>query len=126
MSAALLDREDVNVICVDWSLGASPPYTQAVANTRLVGAIVAHFIRIIQVLKSFYLPLFNHFQLQDTYPDRYLASSIHLIGHSLGAHISGYTGSLVSVGHITGRASFLLTQTKNTDTPLFTPRPRPR
>lgn len=55
LSAALLNREEekeqerFNVISVDWGLGASPPYTQAVANTRLVGAIIAHLIRVIQV-----------------------------------------------------------------------------
>lgn len=55
LSAALLNREQekeqeqFNVISVDWGLGASPPYTQAVANTRLVGAIIAHLIRVIQV-----------------------------------------------------------------------------
>lgn len=46
---ALLNRADLNVICVDWMLGASPPYSQAVANTRLVGSMIAHFIQIIQV-----------------------------------------------------------------------------
>lgn len=49
MSGALLNRQELNVICVDWMLGAAPPYTQAVANTRLVGAMIAHLIRIIQV-----------------------------------------------------------------------------
>jgi len=49
MSAALLNRDELNVISVDWMLGATPPYTQAVANTRLVGAIIAHLIQIIQV-----------------------------------------------------------------------------
>lgn len=49
MSSALLNRGDWNVIAVDWMLGASPPYTQAVANTRLVGSIIAHFIQTIQV-----------------------------------------------------------------------------
>ena len=46
---ALLNHDDLNVISVDWMLGASPPYSQAVANTRLVGAMIAHLIKIIQV-----------------------------------------------------------------------------
>lgn len=49
MSAALLNNDDFNVISVDWMLGATPPYTQAVANTRLVGAIIAHLIKVLQV-----------------------------------------------------------------------------
>merc|ERR1739838_534718 len=44
MKDALLEVEDVNVIVVNWSRGASPPYCQAVANTQLVGALVATFI----------------------------------------------------------------------------------
>uniref|UniRef100_A0A2C9M1Z3 Lipase domain-containing protein n=1 Tax=Biomphalaria glabrata TaxID=6526 RepID=A0A2C9M1Z3_BIOGL len=34
----LLAHGDYNVIIVDWSDGNSPPYTQATANTRVVGA----------------------------------------------------------------------------------------
>lgn len=49
MSAAFLNRFDLNVITVDWMLGAAPPYTQAVANTRLVGSIIANLIKVIQV-----------------------------------------------------------------------------
>lgn len=44
---ALLDRDRTgiaSVITVDWSGGASPPYTQAVANIRLVGVITAHVL----------------------------------------------------------------------------------
>ena len=52
MSAALLNRDEFNVIFVDWMHGASPPYTQAVANTRLVGSIIAHLIQILQVQQN--------------------------------------------------------------------------
>lgn len=37
------------VVIVDWRLGSSPPYSQAVANIRLVGAITAHIIHLISV-----------------------------------------------------------------------------
>ncbi|UXI18070.1 nose resistant to fluoxetine protein 6-like [Sarcoptes scabiei] len=87
MSSALLNRGDWNVIAVDWMLGASPPYTQAVANTRLVGSIIAHFIQTIQ----------------KTYAENFSVDKIHLIGHSLGAHVAGYTGELLKdLGRITG------------------------
>jgi pancreatic triacylglycerol lipase len=42
---ALLDFEnDATVVVVDWRGGSSPPYYQAVANIRLIGAITAHVI----------------------------------------------------------------------------------
>lgn len=50
MSLELLSKSDYNVISIDWMIGATPPYTQAVANARLVGAIVAHFLKSIQVI----------------------------------------------------------------------------
>jgi pancreatic triacylglycerol lipase len=37
------------VVVVDWRFGSSPPYTQAVANIRLVGAITAHVIQLLHV-----------------------------------------------------------------------------
>ena len=42
---ARLEREDCNVILVDWSRRASFPYTQASGNTRLVGAQIATLIK---------------------------------------------------------------------------------
>ncbi|XP_078686854.1 pancreatic triacylglycerol lipase-like isoform X2 [Branchiostoma floridae x Branchiostoma belcheri] len=72
---AILAREDVNVIVVDWGGGAnSINYIQVAANTRLVGAQVARLIT---------------YLMQLTFLSE---SSVHLIGHSLGAHISGYAG----------------------------------
>ncbi|GFG40076.1 hypothetical protein Cfor_01426 [Coptotermes formosanus] len=78
-------QEDVNVIVVDWSGGGgSWMYWRAVANTRVTGLEVTKLIRkLIEAgLKT---------------------KSIHLIGHSLGAHICSYAGSnLGGVGRITG------------------------
>ncbi|KAL3256671.1 hypothetical protein MRX96_017127 [Rhipicephalus microplus] len=71
-----------------WSTGrkaAQPPYTQAVANARMVGALVADMIMHIQ--------------------DRYsvAGSDFHLIGYNVGAHIAGYAGERVKgIGRITG------------------------
>jgi pancreatic triacylglycerol lipase len=44
MTMELLNRLDCSVIVVDWSNGSGPPYPQAVANIRLVGAMTAHLI----------------------------------------------------------------------------------
>ncbi|GFO41450.1 pancreatic lipase-related protein 2 [Plakobranchus ocellatus] len=42
---ALLETGDFNVILVDWKFGAAgPKYFQAVANTRMVGALIARLI----------------------------------------------------------------------------------
>lgn len=45
----LEENADATVIGIDWRGGSSPPYTQAVANIRLVGVIAAHLIHDIYV-----------------------------------------------------------------------------
>ncbi|XP_052860285.1 pancreatic triacylglycerol lipase-like [Anopheles cruzii] len=88
----LLDRDrDATVMVVDWGKGSNPPYNQACANIRLVGVIAAHVIHMIYEE----LPLPN-------------LDRVHMIGHSLGAHLSGYTGQALRekyrlrLGRITG------------------------
>ena len=49
LSEALLEEEDCNVIAVDWGGGSLPLYSQAAANTRLVGLEVAHLITTLTV-----------------------------------------------------------------------------
>lgn len=77
MTNALLEY-DVNgidsVILIDWEKGAVPPYTQAVANIRLVGAITSHIIHLLAEEVGINL------------------KKVHIIGHSLGSHIAGYAG----------------------------------
>lgn len=54
MTNALLDIDkhgQSTVVVVDWRAGSSPPYTQAVANIRLIGAITAHVVHLIYVSK---------------------------------------------------------------------------
>ncbi|XP_066603487.1 inactive pancreatic lipase-related protein 1-like [Prorops nasuta] len=87
----LLIREDCNVVIVNWISGAGPPYPQAVANTRLVGAMTARLVS--QVIEEAKIP----------------PSRIHFIGHSLGAHTSGYVGYTLRVryGYILGRITGL-------------------
>lgn len=71
----LLDYENVNVIVVDWEKGATlPNYVQAAGNTRLVGHKIASLIRAINARHGL------------------TASSYHLIGFSLGAHVAGFAG----------------------------------
>ncbi|XP_023313050.1 pancreatic triacylglycerol lipase isoform X2 [Anoplophora glabripennis] len=88
---ALLRIEDCNVIIVDWQGGASPPYTQAVANIRLVGAMTAHLLNDIA-----------------RYTGPLKLDHVHAIGHSLGAHMCGYIGYTLqkefnmTLGRITG------------------------
>ncbi|XP_064555542.1 pancreatic triacylglycerol lipase [Drosophila montana] len=78
MGRALLNHcpeGECAVILIDWGGGASPPYVQAVANIRLVGAITAHVIHM----------LYEELRLPNL-------DNVHIIGHSLGAHLSGYAG----------------------------------
>lgn len=49
MRNELLKHGDYNVITVDWAGGSLPLYTQATANTRLVGLEIAHLIKHLQV-----------------------------------------------------------------------------
>lgn len=75
MRLELLKRERCTVIQVDWQGGSSPPYAQAVANIRLVGAMTAHLLEMIAA-----------------HTGNLGLDHVHLIGHSLGAHLSGYVG----------------------------------
>lgn len=51
MRRELLKNSDWNVVVVDWAGGSLPLYTQATANTRLVGLEVAYFVNYLQVLE---------------------------------------------------------------------------
>lgn len=79
----------MNVIVIDWRRGAMTlNYLQAAANTRLVGAIAAIMVE----------------KLNHTYNIQ--PSMIHIIGHSLGAHIAGYIGERVPrIARITGKSA---------------------
>lgn len=80
-------QEDVNVIAVDWEKGAdTKDYNQAAANTRVVGALIAQLV----------VSLRKYAGVQPKH--------VHLIGHSLGAHVAGYAGEkLKGIGRITGK-----------------------
>jgi hypothetical protein len=86
MKNALLRVEDSNVILVDWRKGNFFPYTQATANTQIVGAEIAILV--------------NSFINKNLIAS---ADDVHIIGHSLGSHIAGYAGERIpNLGRITG------------------------
>ena len=76
MKDAILGVENTNVIAVDWREGARGIYDQSIANAQIVGADLAKLV--------------NSYVLNGllTYKE------IHFIGHSLGAHVAGFAGSL--------------------------------
>ncbi|XP_019580863.2 pancreatic lipase-related protein 3 [Rhinolophus sinicus] len=84
MCNVLLKVEDVNCINLHW-INGSREYIHAVNNLRVAGAEVAYFIHVL-MKESGYSP-----------------SKVHLIGHSLGAHLAGEAGSRTpGLGRITG------------------------
>lgn len=54
MKDELVKHGDYNVVVVDWAGGSLPLYTQATANTRLVGLEVAYFLIQLQVTHILY------------------------------------------------------------------------
>lgn len=74
------------MICVDWEAGASlPNYVRAAANTRLIGKQLSLLLKGLEEYKQLNL------------------SRVHIIGFSLGAHVSGFAGSeLPGLRRITG------------------------
>ncbi|MBN3276246.1 LIPH Lipase, partial [Polyodon spathula] len=76
----------MNVIIVDWNRGAATIiYPKAAENTKRVAQILTTFIKQMMEMGS-------------------SLSSFHLIGISLGAHISGFVGNMLGgkIGRITG------------------------
>ncbi|XP_073833569.1 uncharacterized protein [Musca autumnalis] len=86
MKTALMAVEDCIVICVDWENGATfPNYVRAATNTRLVGKQLAMLLKNLQEYKGLNL------------------ARTHIIGFSLGAHVSGFAGAeLPGLARITG------------------------
>lgn len=78
----------MTVIAVDWSGGNRFPYDQAVANTIIAADATRYLLE--TIVKKGVQP-----------------QKIHLIGHSLGAHISSYIGRfLPNIGRISGLGIF--------------------
>ena len=95
VKGALLNREDCNVIMVDWCKGAASPYGQATGNARLVGAQIGELIRFLIASTS--------------HSHSSAVNRFYIVGHSLGAQVAGYAGSYLqdkyglSLGRITGK-----------------------
>lgn len=66
----------MNVVATDWSHGNGFPYGQAVANIPVVATAI---VRQLKAMVAVGLKL----------------DQVHLIGHSLGAHIAGYVGQMM-------------------------------
>ncbi|KAK3602036.1 hypothetical protein CHS0354_015027 [Potamilus streckersoni] len=83
----IFNQEDANVILVNWIKGARlANYAQVAANTRVVGALLSVLME----------------ALIGVAPEGY-SKRMHLIGHSLGAHVAGYAGERIQeTGRITG------------------------
>ncbi|XP_031558817.1 uncharacterized protein LOC116295201 [Actinia tenebrosa] len=77
----LMKKENMNIIVVNWEIGASflTSYDIAAGNARLVGAQLAELI----------MELYNRFS--------YKSNNVHVVGHSLGAHVAGFAGTLLGM-----------------------------
>lgn len=83
----MIVQGDFNVITVDWTtplIIGLPNYDGAAANTEIVAAVTVQLLQVM-ILRGA------------------RAQNIHLIGHSLGAHISGYIGrDIPNISRISG------------------------
>ena len=85
MAQQFLVEEDCNAIVVDWHGGGRRLYGQSAADTRVAGAVIAQLIEVLQ-------------KELGANPEQ-----MHLLGHSLGSHVSGYAGERIpNLGRITG------------------------
>jgi len=81
---AYLRTFDVNVIVVDWSVGASNPnYVTSRGHVNSVGEVIARFL--------------DNLRAANLLPD---FSRVTCIGQSLGAHVCGAAGKRVTLGRI--------------------------
>lgn len=92
MKNAWLELGDFNVILVSWRHCNRIIYDRVVANTPLVARQISMFL--------YYLAQLTGASIKDEQFTR----RIHIIGHSLGAHIAGFIGQDLGgkVGRITG------------------------
>lgn len=81
--AAYLDKGDVNVILLDWGdIAYHINYVYVASQVAAIGKVVAESLN--QLIELIDL------------------DSLHVIGHSLGAHIAGNIGRFANISRITG------------------------
>lgn len=79
---------DCNILILDWAIGASRQYPMSAANTEVIGRLLG--ITLAELMKRGLNP-----------------KQVHLIGFSLGAHVSGVASEHLKpknilIGRITG------------------------
>lgn len=89
--AAFLQVGDVNVVVVDWRDAANRDYVQAALGVGPAGRALGNFLQWL-------------LDATGTPPTR-----VHIAGHSLGAHVSGFAGRTLRqrVARITGQSLLL-------------------
>lgn len=80
-TSAYLNVSDLNIIVVDWGNAANVNYILASYNVAMVGRLLTQFLNFL---------IDEGFSMDD----------MHLIGHSLGAHVVGIAGAYVREGPI--------------------------
>ena len=78
---AYLNVSDINIIVVDWGTAANVNYILASYNVAMVGRVLTEFLNFL---------ISEGVSMDD----------VHLIGHSLGAHVVGIAGAYVKRGPI--------------------------
>lgn len=67
MRTELLKAGDMNIIVVDWAGGSLPLYTQATANTRLVGLEIGHLLNFLIVSRYYVEDRVSHLQYKSAH-----------------------------------------------------------
>ncbi|XP_014483236.1 PREDICTED: phospholipase A1-like [Dinoponera quadriceps] len=89
MEKAFLAWDDVNVVVIDWSAGSNTlNYYKAAVNTRIVGYQISKLIE--QLANA---------TINANGPDTSNWGPLHLVGHSLGAHICGFAAKELKKRH---------------------------
>ncbi|XP_017890648.2 exosome component 10 [Ceratina calcarata] len=89
LEKAFLRWGDVNVVVVDWSAGGNTwNYYKAAVNTKVVGYQISRFLEHIE-----------NATYAGNNSDKIVWGSIYLVGHSLGAHICGFTAKELKKRH---------------------------
>ncbi|KAM9618710.1 LOW QUALITY PROTEIN: inactive pancreatic lipase-related protein 1-like [Trichechus inunguis] len=78
MCKNMFEVEEVKCICVDWRRCSQTSFTQEANKVQVVGTQVAQMLSVLLMSQTNY---------------SYSPSNVHLIGHSLGAHVAGEAGS---------------------------------